>query len=72
MSADNAMVQRFLTALRESEEKVPDLLADGGYVTDLDDYIHAGAQIDGWWTAAQLEYAIRAAMTEEAAGDRTD
>ncbi|UVT31277.1 hypothetical protein SEA_MARCIE_13 [Microbacterium phage Marcie] len=71
MSADNAMVQRFLTALRESEENVP-YPGSYGYVTDLDEYIHPGSQIDGYWTAEQLRYALDAAITGEAAGGRTD
>ncbi|WNN94036.1 hypothetical protein SEA_FREGLEY_10 [Microbacterium phage Fregley] len=71
MSADNAMVQRFLTALRESED-VFDSPGSYGYVTDLDDYIQPGSQIDGWWTAEQLRYALDAAITGEAAGGRTD
>ncbi|QJD53231.1 hypothetical protein SEA_TEMPO_8 [Microbacterium phage Tempo] len=71
MSADNAMVQRFLTALRESEEVVPEI-SSGGYVADLDDGHCKGATIDGWWTAEQLQYAIRGAMTEEATSDGAD
>lgn len=72
MSADNAMVQRFLTALRESEEIDPSGVGAGGYVEDLSDNTYAGALIDGWWTVEQYAYALRKAMTEEATGDRTD
>lgn len=63
MSADNAMVQQFLTALRESEDVVPQI-SSGGYVADLSDGHYEGATIDGWWTVEQLEYAIRKAVSD--------